>query len=156
MRTRALLLLAGVVTAAMTAMPTSEVCATETCSCRPDSTLGRTVAEQTVTRRNAADAVVLATVIGEDTLANGGPVVARLRVTRVWKGAGTETLSVAIRSAPPQVSSCDVDLEVGRTYVVFAYEVGGYLWARYCSGTRRAEHSAEVLAALGEGRRPSP
>ena len=147
--------IAAAAAAAMIATPSPAACGDAFCECVPDSTFGRTLAAQVAARKDAADAVVLATALREDTLADGGPIVVRLSVARVWKGPATDTISIAVRSAPPRVSSCDLRLVVGSRYLVFAQEAGGHLWARRCSGTREATEASVLLGALGEGRLPT-
>ena len=115
----------------------------------------------------AADAVVLATVERHDTLLavpgspaaladQSGPVIARLRVHRRWKGPRTDTLSVAFHPAATIITTCDLPLVVGRTYLVFAAREsrivrGGYeglLATGQCTGTREASATNAMLPVL--------
>ena len=115
----------------------------------------------------AADAVVLATVERHDVLPavpgspaaladQSGPVIARLHVHRRWKGPQTDTLSVAFHPAATVITTCDIPLVVGRTYLVFAAREsrivrGGYeglLATGQCTGPREASATNAMLPVL--------
>jgi hypothetical protein len=81
--------------------------------------------------------------------------VARLRVERVWKGIEGDTATITLRGAHGAASSCDLTMQPGERYVVFAHrdEAGG-LRTRQCTGTAPADAAEAALAALGDGRAP--
>jgi hypothetical protein len=149
----------------------------------PAAAYGLTPGEHVRRQRDPADVVVLATVLRVDTLPGQrsdppstgrpgappqanvpapGPVVARLRVERAWRGPPNggapvstgdtrraDTLSVAFHAAPHRRTSCDVALAPGAAYLVFAARgLRGLLWTRQCTGTQPAAGAGAALAAL--------
>jgi MYXO-CTERM domain-containing protein len=81
-------------------------------------------------------------------------------VTRVWKGAVAEQISIDSWGGtcePVNIGdSCGVTLTVGETYLVFA-TVQGYCLpsVNICSGTRLSSEAAEAFAQLGPSTPPS-
>jgi hypothetical protein len=146
----------------------AERCGAFRCSCVPASAMGLTEAQLELRQRDRAAAVLLGTVVRIDTLPSAavrkdageraaGPVVARLRVERVWKGALADTATVVLQDAPGLRTSCDLAMAVGERYLVFAAAGGpAALRTRQCTGTRRAGAADTALATFGAGRRPRP
>jgi hypothetical protein len=111
--------------------------------------------------------VVLGTVVRFDTLARSGwghgsdavalrPIVAHVRVRRVWRGALTDTMTVMVTTLESQ-SSCDLEMRPGQAYLIFAARTeGGPLAARQCSGTVEERSAADVIAVLGAGQASRP
>ena len=136
------------------------------CRCIPASALGLSVEELVRRQRERAARVVLGRVVRVDTLApymvEHGPaqvasraVAARVAVSRVWKGSGVDTLTVVFGSIGV-ASSCDLSLEAGFSYVIFASRGDdGLLYAGQCTGTALEEHAASTLSALGPGQEPT-
>jgi hypothetical protein len=135
------------------------------CRCVPASMLGLTE-EQLVRRRlDHAERVVLGRVVRTDTLAprtvgHGPdqftviPLATRVRVVRVWKGAAVDTLTVVAGTTGIE-SSCDLALEPGESYVVFASRgEDGLLYTRQCTGTASERDAAATISLLGTGQEP--
>jgi hypothetical protein len=111
-------------------------------------------------RRERASAVVLGRVVRIDSisprLVEHGPnqvevrdLAARVVVSRTWKGPRVDTLTVVFGSRPI-ASSCDLSLNVGSSYVIFAEDYGdGVLRTRQCTGTASESDAAATIAALG-------
>ena len=135
------------------------------CRCVSASELGISADELVHRQRDRAERVVLGKVIGIDTLAARmvphGPtdvavrsLVARVIVSRVWKGARTDTLRVVFGSVGV-ASSCDLELKAGATYVLFASRgEGSFLQTRQCTGTAPELAAATTISALGAGEVP--
>jgi hypothetical protein len=82
------------------------------------------------------------------------------RVDRFWKGIDDDEISIisdetrnsdGTRSGP---SSDEYDFEKGKTYLVFARNIDGFLRSSECSFTRRDDQIEEILPLLGEGKTP--
>jgi len=139
-------------------------CEATACRCVSASDFGLS-AEQLVRRqRDQAERVVLGRVARVDTLApymvQHGPMQveshlleARVAVSRVWKGPAVDTLSVVFGSIGI-ASSCDMSLEAGSSYVIFASGYDGVLRTRQCTGTALESVAASTISALGPGRLP--
>jgi hypothetical protein len=81
-------------------------------------------------------------------------LAARVVVSRIWKGPAVDTLTVVFGSTPI-VSSCDLTLLAGGSYVIFAASGDdGVLWTRQCTGTALESDAAATIAALGPGQEP--
>jgi hypothetical protein len=146
-------------------------CGGSRCDCvdvyRPHGTLRGAVGAL----RDSADAVVVGTVIriGPDpdgkTLNptyTSPPVVARVQVTRRWKGPAHDTLFVRLHQSRERVTSCDYFVNPGERHLFVLREAGaGRFDVDACSGslpldTRPGETSPasrawadSILAALG-------
>ena len=137
-------------------------CELTACRCIPASALGQSAAEFVRARSARAERVVLGTVISLDTLPRVAwgsgrnavalrPVVAHVRVRRVWRGALADTMTVMVTTLESH-SSCDMELRAGEAYVLFAARTeGGPLATRQCSGTVEERSAADVIAVLGAG-----
>ena len=78
-------------------------------------------------------------------------LAARVAVSRTWKGLRVDTLTVVFGSRPI-ASSCDLSLDVGSSYVIFAEDYGdGVLRTRQCTGAASGSDAAATIAALGPG-----
>ncbi|MCS6800210.1 MAG: hypothetical protein NZ898_17100 [Myxococcota bacterium] len=75
-------------------------------------------------------------------------LLVHLRVVRAWKGIDVE--QVVVRTAPAG-SICGLEVEPGRSYLVYADGAPGSLSASLCGGTRPIEHAGDALRQLGEG-----
>jgi len=82
-------------------------------------------------------------------------------VESYWKGDSDPQISIlngktrnsdGTGSGP---SSDEYPFEVGKTYLVFARKIKGYLMASDCSFTRRNDQIDEILPLLGEGKKPA-
>ena len=116
-------------------------------------------------QRDRADRVVLGKVVRIDTLAaymvEHGPtqiptraLSAHVAVSRVWKGAPVDTMTVMFGTIG-LVSSCDLALQAGTSYVIFASRYDdGVLHTRQCTGTAREGDATTTIAALGAGEVP--
>jgi hypothetical protein len=137
-------------------------CERAACSCVSQAAMGLSDAEFVRARRDRAERVVLGTVLRLDTLARTTwgrsddtvafrPIVARVRVRRVWRGSLADTMTVMLTTVEEQ-SSCDLTLRPGEAYLVFAARTaGGPLATRYCSGTVDERLAKDVIAVLGAG-----
>jgi hypothetical protein len=137
-------------------------CELAACRCIDAAALGQTPAEFVHARRDRAERVVLGTVSRIDTLSRVTwgtgkdqvalrPIVARVAVRRVWRGPITDTMTVMVTSVERR-SSCDLQLVVGQSYVIFASRTGGGpLATRQCSGTEEERAAGPTLSVLGPG-----
>ena len=75
---------------------------------------------------------------------------ARLRVSRAWKGADAEEVTVY----EPANSAESPNYQVGVGYLVFAGIRDGKLFTGMCSRTKPAASAQRDLRLLGEGRKP--
>jgi len=111
--------------------------------------------------------VVLGTVIRVDTLARVAwrtepyaatlhPIVARVRVGRVWRGPLADTMTVMVATVEMR-SSCELELRPGESYLIFATRTeGGPLATRQCSGTIEEREAADSFDALGPSQASRP
>lgn len=130
------------------------------CRCIPPA--GVSVEEIVRGQRERATQVVLGRVVRIDSLApqlvQHGPaqvevrsLAARVAVSRTWKGPRVDTLTVVFGSTPI-ASSCDLSLQEGRSYVIFAArDENGVMMTRVCSGTTSEEDATATISALGPG-----
>ena len=137
-------------------------CALEACRCQSAEARGMSPAELVRVRRDAAERVVMGTVVRLDTLpgvawSTGGdtvtrrPLVARIRVRQVWRGPLTDTMTVMLGALEAR-TSCDLEMRAGEAFLIFAARADwGLLVTRMCSGTVAERGAAEALRALGEG-----
>jgi hypothetical protein len=126
----------------------------ERCSCL--WTFVQPVAERVRLQRAASDLLFRGTVV--DTVRSAeGDGFARLAVAEWWHGASfqsLDTVSVRVYAAAMR-HNCEITLEVGREYLVFAdRDSAGVARTSVCSGTRRADGSGPELSALGPGVSP--
>ncbi len=94
---------------------------------------------------SAADAVFEARFVGME----GG--LAQLALTRVWKGMADDVETAEVAGVGPNSAGCEVAMEAGEVYVVFASREGDALRTNACFGTVRADDAPELLAELGPG-----
>ena len=81
-------------------------------------------------------------------------LAARVAVSRIWKGPPVDTLTVVFGSTP-LASSCDLTLNAGSSYVIFALPSDdGTLWTRQCTGTAAEADAAATISALDPGEEP--
>ena len=111
--------------------------------------------------------MVLGTVIRVDTLARVAwrtepyaatlhPIVARVRVGRVWRGPLADTMTVMVATVEMR-SSCELELRPGESYLLFATRTeGGPLATRQCSGTIEEREAADSFDALGPSQASRP
>jgi hypothetical protein len=150
------------------AIPVSPApCELGACRCIPASALGQSAAEFVRARRDRAERVVLGTVIRLDTLARVAwgsgpdavalrPIVAHVRVRRVWRGSLADTMTVMVTTLKSR-SSCDLAMRPGEAYLIFAARTeGGPLATRRCSGTVDERTAADAIAVLGAGQASRP
>jgi hypothetical protein len=135
------------------------------CRCIPASVLGLTDEELVRRRLDLAERVVLGRVVRIDSLAprlvEHGPdtvqvreLAARVAVSRIWKGPRVDTLTVVFGSTPI-ASSCDLALQAGFSYVIFAVPYDdGAMRTRQCTGTGAEVDAAATIAVLGAGEVP--
>jgi hypothetical protein len=139
-----------------------EALAVSPCEARCSCIQRASVAQATTERLARSERVALGTVVRIDTLplttwgvaghmVSRQPIVARMLVRRVWRGPVTDTMTVMFRSAETR-NSCELALNLGVSYVVFAYRTGGGPLATHmCTGTIEERNATETLAALGRG-----
>jgi hypothetical protein len=132
------------------------------CRCIPPAGSAEEIARA---QRERATRVVLGRVVRIDSLATHlvphGPasvgvrqLAARVAVSRVWKGPPVDTLTVVFGSTPV-ASSCDLSLQAGSSYVIFALaDDDGALRTRQCTGTAAEVDARATISALGPGRVP--
>jgi hypothetical protein len=135
------------------------------CRCVSASVPGSAAETLVSHQRERASRVVLGRVVRIDTLppymVEHGPnlvkshaLAARVAVARIWKGPRVDTLTVVFRSIGI-ASSCDLVLETGSSYVIFASGgEDGVLRTRQCTGTARERDATITIAALGPGQEP--
>jgi hypothetical protein len=149
------------------ATPTHRVdaarCERAYCRCIPPA--ATSVEEVVRGQRERAIQVVLGRVVRVDTLAprlvEHGPnrvevhdLAARVAVSRIWKGPRVDTLTVVFGSTPI-VSSCDLTLQAGSSYVIFAVRYDdGALRTRQCTGTAAEVDATATISALGAAQEP--
>ncbi|HEX7977051.1 MAG TPA: hypothetical protein VF461_00505 [Gemmatimonadaceae bacterium] len=133
------------------------------CRCIPPA--GVSVGEVVRGQRERSTQVVLGRVVRVDTVApqlvQHGPanmevhgLAARVSILRVWKGPLVDTLTVDFGSTPV-ASSCDLSLEVGRSYVIFATrDENGVVRSRVCNGTTAEDDATATISALGPAQEP--
>ena len=85
-------------------------------------------------------------------MSSGDPATYVVQVRRVLKGEVGPRISL---QTPQDGASCGLELPDSGPALLFLGEDGGALHGSLCSGSRTAG-DAEVVAALGEGRPPSP
>lgn len=135
------------------------------CRCIPASDRGISAEELVREQRERATRVVLGRVVRVDTLApymvQHGPtqveshaLAARVAVSRVWKGPRVDTLTVIFGSIGI-ASSCDLSLEAGSSYVIFASGDDDALRTRQCTGTALESIATSTISALGPGQEPT-
>ena len=140
-------------------------CDVPACVCVLPDRVGLSPTEFIERQRERTERLVLGTVTRIDTLPssttrfNDGTmrvrrVVARMRVERVWRGPVVDTMTV-LNTHVELKSSCEMELSLGRSYVVFAQRLGeSSLTATECSGTVERTHAASTLEVLGPGQTP--
>jgi len=133
------------------------------CRCIPPA--GVSVEEVVRGQRERATQVVLGRVVRIDSLAprlvEHGPnrvevrdLAARVTVSRIWKGPRVDTLTVVFGSTP-LASSCDLTLQAGSSYVIFAVRYDdGALRTRQCLGTAAEDDATATISALGPAQEP--
>ena len=149
--------------ALLTAFPRragADRCERIACRCVPASVLGLTDEELVRRRLGHAERVVLGRVVRIDTLAphmeghgpdqvSVSPVATRITVSRVWKGPAVDTLTVVVGNTAIE-SSCDLRLEPGESYVIFASRgENGLLFTSQCTGTASEHDATATISALG-------
>ena len=137
------------------------VCERAFCRCIPPTgAAGEIVRGQ----RERATHVVLGRVVRIDSIAprlvEHGPnqvevrdLAARVAVSRVWKGPVVDTLTVVFGTTPI-ASSCDLTLQAGSSYVIFAELYESELRTRQCTGTAAEVDATATIAALGPAQEP--
>lgn len=147
--------------------PSVAPCASVACRCISPEASGLSFAHFVQARRDRAERVILGTVTRLDTLARTSrssgddvvqsrPVVARIRVRRVWRGPVTDTMTVMVTTTGSR-SSCDLEMRPGEGYLIFASRTeGGLLSTRQCTGTETERGAAEALSVLGAGEPAAP
>lgn len=132
------------------------------CRCIPATALGQSQAEFVRAQRDRAERVVVGTIIRLDTLPRvtwgtgpGAvtltPIVAYVRVRRVWRGSLADTMTVMVTTVESR-SSCDLELRPSESYLIFAtHTERGPLATRQCSGTVEERAAADAFEALGRG-----
>ena len=122
-------------------------CAAARCTCAfdmPDADAGRAVESQL----RSSSSVFLGTAVRIDS-AETGPVFAHFAVARQWKGAPVDTVAVAVRQARRGPSTCEIDVRVGESYLVFARPRGAeQLQTHRCDGTILEEHAGAAMRTL--------
>jgi hypothetical protein len=109
------------------------------CSCNENPPPPQALAEAT--------AVFSGRVVASSYGENGELYKPVLRVMDVWKGSVHERVELYTHW---RCCLCGFPLEVGRNYLVYAYETESQLWVSYCSRTTLLEEAATDLAALGK------
>ena len=102
-------------------------------------------------RRSAAAAVFLGTVVDTLPRRDTVPPMARVAVARWWKGGSADTVLVAQQPRVDVTTSCDAPLRIGTTYILFLRRApSGWLVSRECMGSRErsASDADAVMAAL--------
>lgn len=156
-----------VIALAFTPAFTAPRCELLACRCTPVESTGQTPTQFVHARRERAERVALGRVVRLDTLhkvswGTGSdavtirPIVAHIRVKRVWRGPLSDTMTVMVTTLESR-STCDLELRPGATYLIFAARTeGGPLATRKCSGTEEERTAADALAALGPGQPVRP
>jgi hypothetical protein len=137
------------------------VCERAFCRCIPPT---GSAGEIVRGRRERATHVVLGRVVRIDSIAprlvEHGPnqvevrdLAARVAVSRVWKGPVVDTLTVVFGTTPI-ASSCDLTLQAGSSYVIFAELYESELRTRQCTGTAAEVDATATIAALGPAQEP--
>jgi len=142
-----------------------ERCEPIRCRCITAADRGISAEELVRRRREYATRVVLGRVMRVESLSphlvEHGPnqvevydLAARVAVSRVWKGPLVDTLTVVFGSTPI-VSSCDLTMYAGFSYVIFAapYDDGA-LRTRQCTGTAAEPEATATISVLGPGEEP--
>ena len=112
------------------------------CSCAPPPPPGEA--------RDQADAVLAGTVLEITTETQPGlPVgrrTVRLQIEKIWKGqdCGELTLTTGLGDA-----DCGYGFEVGKSYLIYAFQENGGLATNICTRTAKVDQAAEDLAVLG-------
>jgi|GEM_PF-3160737 len=80
-------------------------------------------------------------------------------VDRYWKGVDDPEISLVTdetrnSDGTGSASGDDYHFEEGKTYLVFAWKINGYLKTSDCSFTRRDDQIEGILPLLGEGNQP--
>lgn len=81
------------------------------------------------------------------------PVEVTFRVTEVWKGVGTDRVTVRTAAS---TASCGFGFVEGMPYIVYARETNLGLSTGLCTRTADLALAADDLAALGKGTVPPP
>jgi hypothetical protein len=115
------------------------------CSCAPPPPYAKAVQQ--------ADAVFAGKVTAITPNQFGETAGATFEVTRVWKGAVTETFTMT--SPSPHVGMCAFPFEVGHQYVVFARGTIEALSTNICTRTREVTDKTPIPTQLGEGKKPA-
>lgn len=132
-----------------------DVCASARCTCAFDMP-GADTERLTESQLHAAPAVFLGTVVRIDSTASGS-VSAHFAVERRWKGAPGESVAVIVREARRDPSTCEIDVRLGESYLVFAKPRGDRaLQTHRCDGTTRAAHAVDALSTLTRLGNPAP
>jgi len=79
------------------------------------------------------------------------PIRVTFRVTETWKGVEADRLTVHT-----SMSTCGFDFDEGRQYLVYAYESPQGLATGICTRTADLAKASDDMAALGNGKVPSP
>jgi hypothetical protein len=80
------------------------------------------------------------------TYSSADPVYAHFDVSDSWKGVSTTTVQVETAASS---ASCGFAFEVGKQYIVYAYDSAGKLMTGLCTRTTEAALAAADLAYLG-------
>jgi hypothetical protein len=122
-------------------------CASSRCTCTFDMP-GADTERLTEAKLREASAVFLGTVVRIDTAATG-PIVAHFAVERRWKGASAESVAVVVREAPRGPSTCEIDVRLGESYLVFALPRGEReLQTHRCDGTTLGALAGNAVSTL--------
>lgn len=147
------------------AAPAAPACPPALCRCGNAGNFGLSEEAFVARQRDRAEWVALARVTRVDTLApvlvprrrdslTTRPIVARLAVTRIWKGEVQDSQTVQL-STTDYRSSCDMAFTPGDSYVVFASRSDDeQLQTKRCDGTVHMRDASSTLAALGPGEAP--
>lgn len=102
-------------------------------------------------RGSVDDLVSAADVVFEGRFLGMEDGLARLALTRVWKGMADDVETARVAGVGPNSAGCEVAMEAREVYVVFASREGEALRTNACFGTVRADDAPELLAELGPG-----
>ncbi len=118
------------------------------CSCMPPAPPQEALAEATAVFAGQ----VMAVEVSEGPVnSSADPVQATFDVSQVWKGDITKSVTL---TTPRESASCGFNFEVGREYIVYAWDDGDGLSTNLCSRTAELAPDLEDLDALGPGAAP--
>ncbi len=88
--------------------------------------------------------------IGGNDKSDWATVAVKFKVDRYWKGVKEEFVTVV--GAPASVGACGLPVEIGKKYLIYAFELDkDQLETSFCS-SRRLDGAEDDLAIIGKGK----